>query len=109
MPAPQKGVLMLGSWFPVPTLSLIGWRRGERAAEARASLMPGVIEAIKDGCCRCTTDMWTDDNSKMNFVDITAHFSDKECTAPESHYLVMAKFPCAMEKSAKNIRNVIFS
>ena len=73
--------------------------------------MPDVIEAIEDGRCRCTSDMWmwTDDNSKMHFVDITAHYSYQECTAPESHFLVMAKFPCAMEKYAKNITNVIFS
>lgn len=52
----------------VPCANTLTNRHGERANEARATVMPR----------RCTTYMWTEDNTKMHYVDITAHFADKE-------------------------------
>ena len=79
-----------------------------KADEARREILEKVKEAVNDRRVRCTTDMWVDDMNKLNFIDVTAHFSNADCSANESHYLLMAKFPTKQDKTAVNIRNALF-
>ncbi|KAJ1530248.1 hypothetical protein ONE63_005171 [Megalurothrips usitatus] len=88
--------------------STIADRIDAQADVAREEVMKRVKEAINDKRCRCTTDMWTDDENHFNFIDVTAHFSNSNCSGQESHFICMAKFPVAMEKNGTNIRNAIF-
>ncbi|KAK3933117.1 Zinc finger protein 618 [Frankliniella fusca] len=80
----------------------------DRAEEARGDVMKRAIEAIEDGRCRCSTDMWTEEFNSFSYIDVHAYFSNQECTGEESHFLVMAKMPYDQPKTGTNIRNALF-
>ncbi len=64
----------------VPGVKTISQRLEERANEARAEVLASVKEAIDDGRCSCSTDMWTEDFGETNFIDIYAYYSSKDCS-----------------------------
>ncbi|KAE8740625.1 hypothetical protein FOCC_FOCC013862 [Frankliniella occidentalis] len=92
----------------VPAVSTLSQRMEDRAEEARADVIKRAIEAIEDGRCRCSTDMWTEEFNGFSYIDVHAYFSNQECTGQESHFLVMAKMPYDQPKTGANIRNALF-
>ncbi|KAK3913072.1 Transposable element Hobo transposase, partial [Frankliniella fusca] len=84
----EKGLLDLGQkwgqWgrldaekmMPHPTtLARNIVEEGEKVMEV---VGPAVAEAVRDGRCSSTSDMWTDSFKKDHFITVTAHFVNKE-------------------------------
>ncbi|KAK3914509.1 Transposable element Hobo transposase [Frankliniella fusca] len=78
------------------------------ADERRKVVVAGMKEAIADGRCSATTDMWTDENRDFHYMTVTAHFTNAKFE-PESWDLCTPRFPCESKTTGEYIRNALVS
>ncbi|KAK3917805.1 Transposable element Hobo transposase [Frankliniella fusca] len=92
----------------MPHATTVVNRIDARAEHMRKVVVPRIKQAIADSRCQASTDMWTDDEQKRHFIAITTTVVDEQGEVPETHDLVVAKFPSSMKATGVNIRNAMF-
>ncbi|KAK3907821.1 Transposable element Hobo transposase, partial [Frankliniella fusca] len=92
----------------MPCFNTVRRKLCDLADEGRKVVVAGMKEAIADGRCSATTDMWTDENRDFHYMTVTAHFTNAKFE-PESWDLCTPRFPCESKTTGENIRNALVS
>lgn len=92
----------------MPDATTVMARVDKRATHFLKELLPRIKLAIAEKRCQAATDMWTDDNQKRHFIEITVAFVDEAGKKTEIHDLVVAQFPSSMKATAANIRKAMY-
>lgn len=96
----RHGIIAAKYVLPHPTT--LSRKVAEVAEELREAIKPAVRQAIEEGRCAFTVDMWTDDYKKVAYITATAHYVNDEWELV-SLVLFTCDFP-PEKKTGDNIR-----